>query len=78
MACDVFLVVFYHYDVDALRKLEIRYICGITALVSIPAVVFLFIHTTEKGPMYGSVTVSTYPSPPLKLSANMRITKLRP
>lgn len=74
MACDVFLVVFYYYDVDSLRKLEIKYICVITALVSIPAVVFLFIHTTEKGLVYGSVTVSSCPSPALKLAAIIRMT----
>lgn len=58
MACDVFLVVFYHYDVAALRKLEMMYVGVITALVAIPAVTFLFIRTPERGPVYGSVTVS--------------------
>ncbi|KAH1487765.1 hypothetical protein LV164_002200 [Aspergillus fumigatus] len=57
MACDVFLVVYYQFDVRALRKLEIWYIAIITSLVSIPAIVFLFIHTPEKGPMYGGVTL---------------------
>jgi hypothetical protein len=61
MACDVFLVVFYSYDVVDLRKLEIKYIGVITTLVSIPAVTFLFIRTPERGPMYGSVTVSALP-----------------
>jgi hypothetical protein len=61
MACDVFLVVFYYYDVEALRKLEVKYIGVITAFVSIPAVTFLFIRTPERGPMYGSVTVSALP-----------------
>ncbi|RHZ66755.1 putative cAMP receptor (Car4) [Aspergillus thermomutatus] len=57
MACDVFLVVYYQFDVQALRKLEIWYIAIITSIVSIPAIVFLFIHTPEKGPMYGGVTL---------------------
>ncbi|GFF83551.1 cyclic AMP receptor-like protein A [Aspergillus udagawae] len=57
MACDVFLVVYYQFNVQALRKLEIWYIAIITSIVSIPAIVFLFIHTPEKGPMYGSVTL---------------------
>jgi hypothetical protein len=61
MACDVFLVVFYYYDVDALRKLEMKYISVITTFASIPAVTFLFIRTPERGPMYGSVTVSALP-----------------
>jgi hypothetical protein len=61
MACDVFLIVFYYYDAEALRKLEMKYIIAITTLVSIPAVTFLFIHTPDRGPMYGSVTVSALP-----------------
>jgi hypothetical protein len=61
MAWDVFLIVFYKYETEALRKLELKYIAVITALTFIPAATFLFIHTPEKGPMYGSVTVSTIP-----------------
>jgi hypothetical protein len=58
MAFDVFLIVFYKYEAEDLRKLEVKYTIGITSLVLIPAVAFLFVHTKEKGPMYGSVTVS--------------------
>ena len=61
MAIDVFLIVFYKYEGEDLRKLEIWYIGIITALVMIPATTFLFIHTKEKGPMYASVTVSAFP-----------------
>lgn len=57
-AINVFLVVFYQYDAESLRKLEKVYIVVITALVFIPALVFLFINTSERGPMYSSVTVS--------------------
>jgi len=67
MAIDVFLIVYYKYDAEALRKLELKYICVITAFVFIPAFTFLFIHTPEKGHMYGSVTVS--PIPQLQISA---------
>jgi hypothetical protein len=59
MAIDVYLVVYRRYEAEALRKLEIYYIIIITSIVAIPAVVFLFIHTPNKGPMYGSVTVSS-------------------
>jgi hypothetical protein len=59
MAIDVFLIVFYKYDTEDLHKLEIKYIAIITALVFIPAASFLFVHTKERGPMFGSVTVST-------------------
>jgi hypothetical protein len=58
MAIDVFLIVFYKYNSEALRKLEKMYIVIITSLVFIPAITFLFIHTKERGPMYASVTVS--------------------
>lgn len=61
MACNVVLIVFYRYDVDALRKLEIKYIGGITILVFIPAFAFLFIRTSERGPVYGSVKVGCLP-----------------
>ena len=61
MACDVFLIVFYKYEAEDLRKLEMKYVVVITALVLIPAGTFLFIHTPERGPMYGSVTVSILP-----------------
>ncbi|GIK05462.1 hypothetical protein Aspvir_009573 [Aspergillus viridinutans] len=57
MACDVFLVVYYQFNVQALRKLEIWYIAIITSIVSIPAIIFLFIHSPDKGPMYGGVTL---------------------
>ncbi|CAK7230557.1 hypothetical protein SBRCBS47491_007624 [Sporothrix bragantina] len=57
MAIDVFLIVFYQYDANALRKLEIKYIGIITGVTFIPAFVFLFVHTADKGHMYGSVTL---------------------
>lgn len=60
-AWNVFLTVFYQYDAVALRKLEKMYIGVITALVFIPALTFLFIHTSERGPMYSSVTVGAFP-----------------
>lgn len=59
MAIDVYLVVYHRFETEALRKLEIYYITIITCIVAIPAIAFLFIHTPDKGPMYGSVTVSS-------------------
>lgn len=61
MAYDVFLIVFRRRDGRDLHKLEVKYISIITTVVFIPALVFLFIHTPEKGPMYGGVTVSLFP-----------------
>ncbi|CAK7206226.1 hypothetical protein SEUCBS139899_009013 [Sporothrix eucalyptigena] len=57
MAIDVFLIVYYQYDANALRRLEIKYIGAITAVTFIPAFVFLFINTADKGHLYGSVTL---------------------
>lgn len=57
MAIDVYLIVFHCYDTESLRRLEWKYIVGISVLTFIPALVLLFIDTEEKGPMYGSVTV---------------------
>ncbi|KAJ6084567.1 hypothetical protein N7486_011367 [Penicillium sp. IBT 16267x] len=57
MALDTYLVVFHHFDAHYLQKLEPKYIGGITALTFIPALVFLFIRSDEKGPVYGSETI---------------------
>ncbi|KAJ5931867.1 hypothetical protein N7516_006356 [Penicillium verrucosum] len=57
MALDTYLVVFYHFDTQSLRKLEIKYISVITILSFIPAFVFLFIRD-HKGPIYGDETVN--------------------
>ena len=58
MACDVYLVVFYHYDAAALRKLEMKYIAAITLVLFIPALTLIFIRSPERGPVYNDATVS--------------------
>lgn len=63
MALDTYLVVFYHFDAHTLHGLEIKYIGAITTVTFIPALVFLFINTPEKGPIYGDEIVSTSTSP---------------
>lgn len=57
MAVNVFLIVFRRYDTVALRRLEWKYMVGITTLTFIPAFAFLFVQTQDKGHLYGSVTV---------------------
>ena len=57
MAVNVFLIVYRRYDTAMLRRLERKYMIGITIFTFIPALVFLFIRSDDKGPMYGSVTV---------------------
>jgi hypothetical protein len=58
MAVNVYLIVYRSYDVQSLRRLEWKYMAGITTVTFIPALVLLFIRNDENGPMYGSVTVS--------------------
>jgi hypothetical protein len=58
MTWDVVLVVFYHYEPERLRRLEKKYLVVITTLTFIPALVFLFVRDSDKGPIYGSVVVS--------------------
>ncbi|KAJ5103012.1 hypothetical protein N7532_003541 [Penicillium argentinense] len=57
MALDTYLVVFHRFDTHSLQKLERWYLSLITVLTFIPALVFLFIHTPAKGPIYGSETI---------------------
>lgn len=59
MTIDVVLVVFHHYEPEALRRLEKKYFAIITTLTFAPALAFLFVRSAESGPLYGSVTVST-------------------
>jgi hypothetical protein len=61
MAVDVYLIVFRRYDTQSLKRLEWKYILFITTVTFVPALVFLFIRTDSKGPMYGSVKVSHTP-----------------
>ncbi|KAL3459708.1 hypothetical protein BJX64DRAFT_291052 [Aspergillus heterothallicus] len=56
MTWDVVLVVLYHYEPERLRRLEKKYLLVITTLTFVPALVFLFIRTSDKGPIYGGVT----------------------
>ncbi|KAJ5166852.1 uncharacterized protein N7482_005633 [Penicillium canariense] len=57
MSFDTYLVVFHHFDAHSLQKLELKYVAVISALTGIPAVVFLFIRTPDKGPIYGGETI---------------------
>ncbi|KAJ4294927.1 hypothetical protein N0V88_005166 [Collariella sp. IMI 366227] len=57
MAVNVYLIVHRSYDAELLKRLEWKYMIGITTFTFIPALVLLFINTEDKGPMYGSVTL---------------------
>ncbi|KAF7876337.1 hypothetical protein EAF04_001430 [Stromatinia cepivora] len=54
MACNVMFAFFFHFDVVELRQLEKWYILICYGIPFIPAFVFFFVHTREKGYMYGS------------------------
>ena len=58
MAVNVFLIVHHSYDIESLRRLEWKYMAGITTVTFVPAFVLLFIRDDDNGPMYGSVTVA--------------------
>lgn len=58
MACNVYLTFFKQYDAQSLRKLEWRYLTICYGVPFIPAIVFLFIDTEERGKIYGSANVS--------------------
>ena len=60
MACNVFLTFFRQYDAAALRALEWRYVALCYGVPFVPAMVFCFIETTERGKFYGSANVSTF------------------
>jgi hypothetical protein len=62
MAVNVYLIVYRSYDIESLRRLEWKYMVGITTVTFIPALVLLFIRNEENGPMYGSVTVRIPPT----------------
>ncbi|KAG4029464.1 hypothetical protein MFRU_015g00090 [Monilinia fructicola] len=57
MAINVYLVFFRGYTTHQLRKLDIWYLLACYGLSFIPAFVFLFISTKERGHVYGSAIV---------------------
>ncbi|KAL9113371.1 MAG: hypothetical protein Q9227_002412 [Pyrenula ochraceoflavens] len=57
MACNVYLTFFHHYDAHQLRSLEWRYFLFSYGLPLVPAFIYLFIHTTERGKIYGSASL---------------------
>ncbi|KAJ5666471.1 uncharacterized protein N7477_008919 [Penicillium maclennaniae] len=57
MALDVYLAVFHQFDGRALQQCEIKYVMAIAVFTFIPALIFLFIHTPARGPMYAGVII---------------------
>jgi hypothetical protein len=57
MAINVYLVFFRGYTVRQLRSLDIIYLLACYGLSLIPAFVFLWISTRERGPIYGPAVI---------------------
>lgn len=57
MAVNVYLVFFKGYTVDQLRSLDLAYILICYGLSFIPALVFIFINTNARGPVYGPAVI---------------------
>lgn len=57
MAINVYLVFFRHYTVEQLRALDVHYLLACYGLSFIPALVFLFIDTSEQGRVYGPAII---------------------
>jgi Slime mold cyclic AMP receptor len=57
MAVNVYLVFFRGYTVDQLRSLDLAYLLICYGLSFIPAFVFIFINTRERGPIYGPAVI---------------------
>lgn len=57
MALNVILTFYFHFDAEGLRRLEKYYFMSCYGLPFIPAIVFVFIQTPEKGRMYGNATL---------------------
>ncbi|KAJ9650317.1 hypothetical protein H2198_010372 [Neophaeococcomyces mojaviensis] len=53
MACNVWLSFFRSYDATALRRLELKYLLACYGLPFIPAFIYLFVTTHERGRVYG-------------------------
>jgi hypothetical protein len=58
MACNVYLTFFKSHDASSLRRLEWRYLALCYGVPFVPALVFLFIDTADRGRIYGSANVS--------------------
>lgn len=58
MAFNVYLTFFHRYSASQLRSLEWKYLVFCYGLPLIPAIVFVFSGTEDKGRIFGSATVS--------------------
>ena len=57
MAANVYLVFFRNYTVKQLKRLDMRYLLGCYGASFVPAFIYIFISTKERGRIYGLAIV---------------------
>ena len=57
MALNVYLIFFHKYTVEQLRAMDWKYLAGCYGASFIPAFVYIFIETKERGRIYGEAIV---------------------
>ena len=57
MAINVYLAFFSGRTVEQLRALDLRYIIVCYGASFVPALVYLFVNTPDRGPIYGDASV---------------------
>lgn len=63
MAINVYLVFFRGYTTEQLRSLDVWYLLACYGLAFIPAMVFVFISTSQRGHLYGPAIIWCWISP---------------
>lgn len=58
MACNVYLTFRHRFSSSQLRRLEIKYLLLCYGIPFVPAIIYAFLHTEERGRIYGPATVS--------------------
>jgi hypothetical protein len=58
MACNVYLTFFRDYDAERLRNLELGYLACCYGFPFVPAFIYCFLDTIERGKIYGHTVVS--------------------
>ena len=57
MAVNVYLALYFKYDAEKLRRMEIWYLLLCYGVPLIPALSFIFISTPSRGRMFGDATL---------------------
>ncbi|KAJ5190142.1 uncharacterized protein N7498_009127 [Penicillium cinerascens] len=57
MACNVYLTFRHRFSSTQLRRLEIKYLLLCYGIPFVPAIIYAFLHTEERGTIYGPATL---------------------